>query len=450
MRKLTQVSLWLTQWSERWMPSALSTALLLTLVIFLGGIFLGKSSLIECIRHWGDGFWLLLEFGMQMCLMLVSGYLLASSPIIRRFLNFLTDLFKTPSGAIAGLAVISMSLSWLNWGLGIVGGAVLARLFANKFTQLDLRLIVTVAYLGLGCTWHAGLSASAPLLIATPGHFLENEIGIINVGETIFHPFNLILTLVVLGSLTTFVWYLAQWTPLTQSQMLSQRTQLKTTQIHATANNEKNYQGSLAGFFDKSYCLNGLIGIMGLIWLIITWIDGSLTITINSINFLLLFLGITLHKNPQSVAQGAKEAITFVHGIVLQFPLYAGMFGIIKGTGLSDVLGNGFVSIASPRTLPILVYWYSGFINYFVPSGGSKWVIEAPYLVSAAQTLEVPIHKVILAYAWGDMATNLLHPFWALPLITATGLEFREILGYGIVIFSFYFCLVSMAFWFFF
>ena len=148
MRKLTQISLWLTQWSERWMPSAFSTAVILTLVIFLGGIFLGKSSLTDCIRYWGNGFWLLLEFGMQMCLMLVSGYLVASSPIIRRFLNFLTDLFKTSSSAIAGLAMLSMILSWLNWGLGIIGGAVLARLFANKFTQLDLRLIVTVAYLG--------------------------------------------------------------------------------------------------------------------------------------------------------------------------------------------------------------------------------------------------------------------------------------------------------------
>ena len=450
MRKLTQISLWLTQWSERWMPSAFSIAVILTLVIFLGGIFLGKSSLTDCIRHWGNGFWLLLEFGMQMCLMLVSGYLVASSPIIRRFLNFLTDLFKTPSSAIAGLAMLSMSLSWLNWGLGIIGGAVLARLFANKFTQLDLRLIVAVAYLGLGCTWHAGLSASAPLLIATPGHFLESEIGIINVHETIFHPFNLILTSVVLGSLTIFVWYLAQWTPLTSSQMLSQRIPLQNTEILSHPKNKKNHQWSLATFFDKGYWLNGLIGIVGLLWLIITWIDGNLEVTINSINFLLLFLGMSLHKNPQSVAQSARGAVTFIHGIVLQFPFYAGMFGIIQGTGLSEILGNGFVSIASPKTLPLLVYWYSGVINYFVPSGGSKWVIEGPYLVFAAQSLDVPINKVVLAYAWGDMATNLLHPFWALPLTTATGLEFREILGYGIVIFSFYFCLVSMAFWLFF
>ena len=276
--------------------------------------------------------------------------------------------------------MLSMILSWLNWGLGIIGGAVLARLFANKFTQLDLRLIVTVAYLGLGCIWHAGLSASAPLLIATPGHFLESEIGIINVHETIFHPFNLILTFVVLGSLTIFVWYLAQWTPLTSSQMLSQRIQLQNTEAPSHPKNKKNPQWSLATFFDKGYWLNGLIGIVGLLWLIITWIDGNLDVTIDSINFLLLFLGMVLHKNPQSVAQSAREAVTFIHGIVLQFPFYAGMFGIIQGTGLSEILGNGFVSIASPKTLPLLVYWYSGVINYFVPSGGSKWVIEAPYL----------------------------------------------------------------------
>ncbi len=431
------------------MPSAFSIAAGLTLIIFLAGWLVGRASPVDCIGYWGDGFWLLLEFGMQMCLMLVAGYLLASSPPVRRLLDLLTSLFRTPRSAIAGLAILSMSLSWINWALGIVGGAVLARLFASRITQIDLRLIVTVAYLGLGCTWHAGLSASAPLLIATPGHFLESEMGVIPTDVTIFHPFNLLLTVAVLISLTLFVWQLARWTPFSSSQMRAQRARLEAIDSSTPPVEYREGKRSLATILDRGYWLNGMLGTCGLVWVVTTWLDHELQVTFNSINFLLLFLGITLHPSPNSVTRSAKEAVSFVHGIILQFPFYAGMFGIIKGAGLSEVMGNAFVSIASPRTLPLLVYWYSGFVNYFVPSGGSKWAIEAPYLVEAAQNLGVPVNQVVLAYAWGDMATNLLHPFWALPLITATGLEFREILGYGIVIFCFYVSLVSLAFWFF-
>ena len=431
------------------MPSAFSIAAGLTLIIFLAGWLVGGASLVDCIGYWGDGFWVLLEFGMQMCLMLVAGYLLASSPLVKRLLDLLTSLFHTPRNAIAGLALLSMALSWVNWALGIVGGAVLARLIARRVPQLDLRLIVAVAYLGLGCTWHAGLSASAPLLVATPGHFLEGEIGLIPTESTIFHPFNLLLTVAVLISLTFLVWQLARWTPLSPEQALAQRAGLGGDQSPKPAVAGSRKRPSLAYFLDRGYWLNGLLGACGLAWVVTTWLDDQLQVTFNSINFLLLFLGIALHPSPDSVGRSAKEAVTFVHGIILQFPFYAGMFGIIKGTGLSEILGNAFVSIASARTLPLLVYWYSGIVNYFVPSGGSKWAIEAPYLVAAAENLGVPINQVVLAYAWGDMATNLLHPFWALPLITATGLEFREILGYGIVVFCFYFSLVSLALWFF-
>ncbi len=431
------------------MPSAFSIAAGLTLMIFLAGWLAGGATLVDCIRYWGDGFWVLLEFGMQMCLMLVAGYLLASSPLVKHLLSLLTSHFQTPRNAIAGLALLSMTLSWINWALGIVGGAVLARLFARRVPQLDLRLIVAVAYLGLGCTWHAGLSASAPLLVATPGHFLESEIGLIPTELTIFHPFNLLLTVAVLISLTFLVWQLARWTPLSPSQTQAQRARLGRVDSPKPPATARKGRPSLASILDRGYWLNGLLGACGLAWVVTTWLDSQLQVTFNSINFLLLFLGITLHPSPDSVSRSAKEAVSFVHGIILQFPFYAGMFGIIKGTGLSAILGNAFVSVASARTLPLLVYWYSGIVNYFVPSGGSKWAIEAPYLVAAAQNLGVPINQVVLAYAWGDMATNLLHPFWALPLITATGLEFREILGYGIVIFCFYVSLVSLAIWFF-
>ena len=156
-----------------------------------------------------------------------------------------------------------------------------------------------------------------------------------------------------------------------------------------------------------------------------------------------------LHPNPASVGRAAEEGVRFIHGIVIQFPLYAGIYGIIQGTGLSEIIGHWFVSVASKDTFPVIVYWYSGFLNYFVPSGGSKWVIEAPYLISAAQTLHVSSRTLLISYAWGDMLTNLLQPFWCIPLLAAAKLEFREILGYEIIAFALYATLCSLAFFFF-
>jgi short-chain fatty acids transporter len=446
MSILGRLSLFLTSWSERWVPSAYSIAAILTLIVLLAGIFLGNASLGECIKFWGDGLWLLMEFAMQMVLVMVTGYIVAVSPPLRRILDLLTSLFKTPTSAITALALLSMLLAWVNWGLGIVGSAVLARLVANKIRQLSLTLIVAVAYLGLGCTWHAGLSASAPLLIATPNHFLEKQIGIIPVTQTIFHPFNLALTLVVIITLTLFASQLPKSSPISSADRSAENSRFNLSSSPDQIEKSKSPNLTLAALLDHSYILNFVLGFLGLMWLVISWRAAEFHFSINTINFLFLFVGVLLHRNPQSVIRSSAEAAQFVHGIILQFPLYAGMFGIIQGTGLSQVIGSWFVAIASAKTLPVIVYWYSGFINYFVPSGGSKWAIEAPYIVKAAQDLGVPINKIALAYAWGDMATDLLQPFWAIPLITATGLEFRQILGYGILFWAVYFFLVTLAF----
>jgi short-chain fatty acids transporter len=383
---------------------------------------------------------------MQMVLVMVTGYIVAVSPPLRRILDQLTSLFKTPTSAIMALALLSMLLAWVNWGLGIVGSAVLARLVANKIRQLSLPLIVAVAYLGLGCTWHAGLSASAPLLIATPNHFLEKQIGIIPITQTIFHPFNLALTLVVTIALTLFASQLPKSSPISSADRSDENNRFSFSSTLDQIEKSKSPNLTLAALLDHSYLLNFVLGFLGLIWLVISWRAAEFHFSINTINFLFLFVGVLLHPNPQSVIRSSAEAAQFVHGIILQFPLYAGMFGIIQGTGLSQVIGSWFVAIASAKTLPVIVYWYSGSINYFVPSGGSKWAIEAPYIVKAAQDLGVPINKIALAYAWGDMATDLLQPFWAIPLITATGLEFRQILGYGILFWAVYFFLVTLAF----
>ncbi|MCI0406172.1 MAG: TIGR00366 family protein, partial [candidate division Zixibacteria bacterium] len=202
-------------------------------------------------------------------------------------------------------------------------------------------------------------------------------------------------------------------------------------------------------WWEKTPFLNLAFALTALGWLWMRFASGQTSPDINLLNFVFLFLGLALHSSPQSFWRAAEEGGKLVFGVIVQFPFYAGMYGIIKESGLAQIVGNWFVSISSAKTYPLLVYWYSGLVNYFVPSGGSKWAIEAPYLLDAAQNLGVPTARVVTTYAWGDMATDLIQPFWAIPLLTVAKVEFKEILGYELLIFLVYVLIVSAAFLFF-
>jgi short-chain fatty acids transporter len=445
MNILSRVAIGLNNWTSRWVPSAFSIAILLTIFTMLLGLSLTPHSLAECIRFWGDGFWELLSFGMQMTLIMVTGYIVVSSALVNRLLQWFSRLPRSATPAIAFTALGSMLLAWINWGLGIIGAAMLVKYMVRQHKDVDYPLLVAVAYFGLGCTWHAGLSASAPILVATPGHFMEKQIGILPLSRTIFHPFNISLTLATILLMTTVAALMHPRKP--DRKLVDPRVLSKDAEF--TTPRKGSGLTSFADFLDYHYVLNLIIGAMGIVWLIIYFSDnGWEKITINIVNFAFLAIGILLHPSPTSVLKAAKESGAYIYNIVLQFPFYSGMYGIIKGTGLSNVIGNAFVQIASAKTLPLIVYWYSGIVNYFVPSGGSKWAVEAPYITEAARALGVGYDKIVVSYAWGDMMTDLLQPFWAIPLLTAAGLEFKEILGYEMVAFLLYAAMVSVFFYF--
>ena len=433
----------LTHFTERYVPTSLSIACILTLITFGASLLFTEHGLSSCIQHWAEGFWKLLEFGMQMSLMLVTGYMVAVSPLVGRVLAFLANLIRSPRQAVAAMAIASMLFAWVHWGVGLIGSAIFLRYLVRRHPEVDFRVMVAVAYFGLGTTWHAGLSASAPLLSATSGHFLEDRIGVIPLTETVFAPFNLALCLVVVLALTGVA-------VLLHPARREDRFKPPAEFLGVAApfqNMERPTRRSLAAWIDYSYAINLLIGVSGMAWLARQVVAFQLhEVSINTVNFLFFMTAILLHPHPASLAKAAEQAVSFIHGIVIQFPLYAGIYGVIQGTGLSEIIGDGFVSVASRETFPAIVYWYSGFINYFVPSGGGKWAIEAPYLISSAAALGVPTATMLISYAWGDMMTNLLQPFWCIPLLAVAKVEFREILGYEIIAFLVYAAICSLAF----
>jgi len=440
----SRIAVALNAWTERWIPGAFSIAWILTLMVVGLGMTVGHASLVDCVRAWGDGFWELLPFSMQMCLVMVTGSIVAVSPPVARLLSALASLPRTPRQSIFMMAVVSMLLALFHWGLSIVGSAVLVREIGRRRGDVDFRLLVAAAYLGMGTTWHAGLSASAPLLVATPGHFMEATIGLIPVRDTLFAPFNLILVAVV-------VVMFAVLTPLLHPPAGQAVTvgpaQLTAIEMFQPPVKPSAAEGrTFAARLEHSPWVNWTFGACALVWLGSYLARPVHPVTLNVLNFAMMGLAVALHPSAASLVAAAEDAGKLVFGIILQFPLYAGIYGIIQSTHLAEMLANAFVRVANASTYPLIVYWYSGIVNYFVPSGGSKWAIEAPYVLAAGKTLGVPAAKVVTAYAWGDMMTDIIQPFWALPLLAAAKLDFREILGFCMILFCVYAPIVSLAF----
>lgn len=439
MRRLAAA---LTALSQRWIPSAFAIAVILTFVTFGVAMAVGGATPQQALVEWGNGFWTLLPFAMQMSLVILTGYIVSAAPVVERLFARLAQAPRTPRGAVVLMALVSMGLAWFHWGLSIVGCAMFVRHVARAHRRVDYRLLVAAAYFGMGATWHAGLSASAPLLVATPGHFLEERIGLIPIGRTIFHPFNLVLTVVVVALLGALA---AVLHPRDEDAVSIDPAALDALGRFTPPSRPAG--GGPAVLVDHTWWLNGIIGSMGAAWLAWHFATHGFALTLDVLNFAFLMLGILLHRTPASVLAAAEKGAALLAGVVLQFPFYAGMYGVIQGTGLSTALGAWIAETANPRVFPLLLYWYSGIVNYFVPSGGSKWAIEAPYLVEAAERLGLGVDQVVVAYAWGDMATDLIQPFWALPLLAAARLEFRDIMGYATLVFVIYAAVVSVAFW---
>jgi short-chain fatty acids transporter len=437
---LARLAAALSGWSVRWIPDPLVIAVALSLVTFALALATTAARPVELLRAWGDGFWGLNEFAMQMCLVIVTGSILAASRPFARLLDALARRPRTPRGAIALMAVFSMGTALFHWGLSLIGSAVFARHLARRRPDVDYPLLIASAYLGMGAVWHAGLSGSVPLLVATPGHFLAEATGVVPITATILRPFNLVLVacvFVVMAVMAVGMHPPAGRTKAAPAAALAGEEDLA-PEAEVRSSAPPRRADTPAVRIEQSPIVALVLGGAGCLWLAVTFMDkGASAVTLNLVNFAFLTLGILLHGRLSAFLRAAAEAGGHVWGVIVQFPLYAGIMGMMKGSGLADVIADWFTRASTPQSYPSLVLWYSAILNYFVPSGGSKWAIEGPYVLAAAGRLGVPASDTVLAYAWGEMVTDIIQPFWAIPLLAVAGLSFRDIAGYGMT-----FCLV--------
>jgi short-chain fatty acids transporter len=386
---------------------------------------------------------------MQMCLIMMTGYILACSGPVRRLLDGISGWANKdkPWQAIVTMALFSMLIAWVNWGLSLIGSAMLALYIVRNNPKVDYRLLVASAYLGLGCTWHAGLSASAPLLVNTPGNFLITEgylPGTISTTETIFSGYNLILAIIVIVVVTVLM---ALMHPSEEKTFKVSPELMDRLKLYESPPKPEKYE-SFSNWLNWWWGWNLIIAAAGFWWLgsKIADVGFAKAINLNNINLFFLMLGILFHWRPWSFLKATEDAAKAVWGIIIQFPFYAGIFGLFKYTALATTFTKAFVALGGGGAFLLITYWYAGLLNYLIPSGGSEWAVTAPYLLPAAKELGVPAYKTVVAYAWGDMMTDMIQPFWAIAMLAVAKLQFREIMGWLLLVFFVYFIITSVAF----
>ncbi|RJP75062.1 MAG: short-chain fatty acid transporter [Candidatus Zixiibacteriota bacterium] len=417
----------LSRLAGRWMPDPFIFALLLTLVTLALGVVLTPNSPAAMVGHWMSGFWDLLTFSMQMVLILVTGGVLAQSPPVRRVIDALAARPHSTGSAVVLVSLAAMIAALVNWGLGLIVGALLARGTGASLKARGIPhhypLIGAAGYTGL-LVWHGGLSGSAPLSVATPGHFLESVAGIIPVTATTFSGLNLALTLALLAVVPLILRAMtprksADWQGMEGGGLAAGPDLASAAPTPARTLNESRLLGLLVclpalGFLVWHFSRRGLAGL-----------------DLNSMNLAFLFLGFLFFLRPLAYARAVGQAVSGSAGIILQFPFYAGIMGMMRDSGLVEVFSGALVSFSSPVTFAPLAFLSGGLVNLFVPSGGGQWAVQGPILLEAAAQLGVSPSATVMALAYGDQWTNMLQPFWALPLLGLTGLEARQIIGYS-------------------
>ncbi len=435
------------------MPDAFVFALAATVLCVLGAFVVDptvRAAPSKVVLAWGNGFWDLTKFTLQMSMIIIGGYVLASSRPVAKAIRWLAGVPTTGPGAVWLVAMVAMGTSLFNWGFSLIVSALFAKAVARRRPDADYRALAAASFLGLGTVWAQGLSGSAALQMASAASMpkaLAETIPPIPLTETIFLPQSLICVLIELIVVGLVVYTAAPRGDRARSAAdlgveLGPEPDLSSPVADpATKNPGERWENSpwllltvvLMGF--------GYLGV-AIAAKATTPTDALNALDVNTVNLTLLLLGALFHRTPAALMQAVKEATPSVWGVLLQFPFYAGISGIMTGTALSHTIAKFFVSVSSPAAFPAIIVVYSAILGVFVPSGGSKWVIEAPYVLQAARELGVPAGWMVVTYDLGEAVANLVQPFWMLPILALLGLKARDIMGHTFLVATVVFPLV--------
>ena len=367
---------------------------------------------------------------MQMALVLVLGSAMASASVCKRGLGAIANAAKDKKSAILIVTFVSTICCWLNWGFGLIAGALLAKEIARRVRDVDYPLLIASAYSGF-VIWHAGLSGSIPLQMGAEGGTTILDVNYFAAtSETIFHPVNLGMCVIILLTMPLVNWAMH---PDTEHTILVDPAVL-------VEDEEKVYTiDTPAEKIEHSKVLWFIVLVLGFGYIVYNFAVKGFNLSLNIVNMIFLFLGVALHGDLRKYVDAIGDAAGGAAGILLQFPFYAGIMGLMiakngDGVSLAGIIADFFVSISNDVTFPVFTFLSAGIINFFVPSGGGQWAVQAPIVMPAATQMGIEYGRAAMAIAWGDQWTNMIQPFWALPALGIAGLSARNVMGYLVVV----------------
>ncbi|HET7437625.1 MAG TPA: TIGR00366 family protein [Thermoanaerobaculia bacterium] len=429
---------------ERWFPDAFVFALAAIVIVFLGGVAIGVPA-THLASEFGGGFWSLVNFTMQMAMVIIGGFVVASSPPIARLTTRLAAIPKTGRGAVAFVAAFAMLSSLISWGLSLIFTGLLVREISRRVERVDYRALGAAAYLGLGSVWALGLSSSAALLQATKSSIPASLLpitGIIPLTQTIFLWQNLVTAAILITMSVAVAYYSA---PRDEDAKTAREMGVQ-FEPFSVASAEATTPGERA---ENSPILSVIIAAL-MFWYIAQQFrekGGLAALDLNNFNFIFLAAGLLLHWRPRSFLSAVGKSVPATAGVLIQFPFYGGIFGMISKTPIAEHLAHAFVAITTKTTFPLVVAFYSALLGMFVPSGGGKWVIEAPYVMAAANAWHVHLGWTVQIYNAAEALPNLINPFWMLPLMGILGVKARDLAGYSILQLLFHAPVVLLLCW---
>lgn len=442
---------WAEKWAGKWFPDAYVFAALMVIIVTFGALFIGVP-IKQVGIAFGDGYWSFIPFTMQMVMVAISGFALSASPVATKLIVQLAKLPKTGRSAVAFVALISIMTSLISWAISLVFSGLLVRALARRTDmRLDYRAAGAAAYLGLGSTWSLGLSSSAAQLQGNPASLppdLFAITGILPFSQTIFLPQSMLLTFILMVTSIGIAYYS---TPPDKFATTARDISVSLSDSPIITMSTRP-----SDCLERSPMLTILIVALGAIWI---WYEVSrngplvLFTNLNTYNFLLLLLAMLCNWQPHLFLRAVEKAVPSIAAVLIQFPLYGGIAfiltkaGAADGATLSHHLAQFFVDISSHSSFPSVIGIYSAVLGFFVPSGGGKWIIEAPYVMQAAIDLKVHLGWAVTVYNAAEALPNLINPFWMLPLLGILRLQARDIVGYTFVQFVVHVPLVIFLLW---
>jgi short-chain fatty acids transporter len=433
---LVRLAIAFAAWAERWFPEAFIFVAIGVVVVSAGAMINGASPFAVSVAF-GNGFWSLIVFTMQMAFIVIGGYLVASSGPARRLIHAISRWPKTGVGAVGLIAVVSMLASLLNWGFSLIVGGLMARALAERRElRMDYRAAGAAAYLGLGATWAMGLSSSAAQLQANPASVPKSLLaitGVIPFTETIFMWQSYLITAVLLVVSTVIA---VSSAPGPEAAKTAEDMGIDVAREDAIEITPPQKPGE---WLEYSPILSILLVLLAAGWLYYEFSRQSAILAIsnlNTYNFMFVMAGLLLHWRPKRFLEALKKSVPAVGGVLIQFPLYGAIAAILTqakngaGVTLSDQISHAFVSISTQHSYPLVIGVYSAILGFFVPSGGGKWLLEAPYVMQAANDLKVHLGWAVQVYNAAEALPNLINPFWMLPLLGVLGLRARDLVGF--------------------